>query len=361
LNLVALGGGTGLSALLAGLKEYVGDSVARDINSIEPRFSAFINSLTAIVTVSDDGGSSGRLREEFQMLPPGDIRNCMVALSEDEQLMSRLFRYRFKGKGELRDHSFGNLFLTALTAVTGDFLEAVKVSSEVLAIKGRILPATMSDVGLIAELVDGTIVQGETRISKSKSQIKKIRLEPEEVFPLNEGIDAIAEADMITLGPGSLFTSIVPNLLVKGIPEAVSESKAVKVCISNIMTQPGETTGFSVRDHVSVIFDYAPQLSIDYVIINSTPIPESLRRNYEADGASQIGLDLCGAEKQRVITNPYNGSNTQVICTDLLEVRTIQIEGEDREVIRHDPHKLSRALLALSSRNLEAPVDVTLA
>jgi uncharacterized cofD-like protein len=363
LNLVALGGGTGLSALLTGLKEFVRETGRKEDQS-NAKYSGLIQTLTAIVTVSDDGGSSGRLREEFQMLPPGDIRNCMLALSEDEQLMSRLFRHRFRSKGDLQDHSFGNLFLTALTAVTGDFLEAIKLSSEVLAIKGRIFPATMSDVGLVADLADGSFVQGESNISKSKTPIKKLRMQPEIVYPLKETTDAIAEADMITIGPGSLFTSIIPNLLVKGIPEALSQSKAVKVYICNIMTQPGETVDYTVKDHVQAVFDYARELSLDYVLVNSTPIPESMRLRYQADGAFQIGLNTCNANSNTTIVSQHNGSVAQVICKDLIEVRTIQMDGEEREVLRHDPHKLSRLLITLTNSNKKTqilPDDVSLA
>ena len=360
MNLVALGGGTGLSALLAGLKEFVGDT-GRKEDGTNPKRSGLIQTLTAIVTVSDDGGSSGRLREEFQMLAPGDIRNCMLALSEDEQLMSRLFRHRFRSKGELQDHSFGNLFLTALTAVTGDFLEAIKLSSEVLAIKGRIFPATMSDVGLIAYLVDGTEVQGESNISKSKMAIKKLRMQPEIVYPLKETIDAIADADMITIGPGSLFTSIMPNLLVKGIPEALSRSKAIKVYICNIMTQPGETVDFTVADHVHAVFDYAQELSLDYVIVNSTAIPESMRLKYQAEGSAQIGLRHCkqNAGSFATIVSQYNGSIARTICSDLIEVRTIQMDGEEREVLRHDPRKLSRLLISLTDPDYVARMQST--
>jgi uncharacterized cofD-like protein len=205
LKLVATGGGTGLSTLLAGLKEMVGASDGDGI---------WLENLSAIVTVSDDGGSSGRLRDELQMLPPGDIRNCMVALSEDSTLLSRLFRYRFRGSGELGGHSFGNLFLAALTEVTGDFVEAVRLSSEVLASKGRIYPATINDVRLVAELEDGVEVRGETQITASGAPIRRLRLEPEQCLPLPEALVAIRMADVITIGPGSLYTSILPNLLV---------------------------------------------------------------------------------------------------------------------------------------------------
>jgi len=341
LKLVAIGGGTGLSTLLSGLKRYV----ARDYQSAEMKDSpCLLEMLTAVVTVTDDGGSSGRLREEFQILPPGDIRNCMVALSEDERLLARLFQYRFGGKGELRDHSFGNLFLTALTDVTGDFLEAIKLSSEVLAIKGRIFPSTMSDVVLSARLSDGTIVQGESNISQSRIPIAKLSLEPSVCHPLPETLDAIKEADIITLGPGSLFTSILPNLLVEGIPRAISSSSAVRIYICNIMTQPGETDGFTAEDHVRTIFRYAPELKLDYVLVNSRPISQQMKQKYLADGAVQVGLELFGnnvaaIEKPEqlslLMNNEYNGSAAQVIFADLLE---------EKELVRHEAHKLSRLI-----------------
>ena len=352
MNLVAIGGGTGLSTLLSGLKRYVDNDVTDQSESLP-----LIETLTAIVTVSDDGGSSGRLREEFQILPPGDIRNCLVALSEDEQLMARLFRHRFEGKGQLSGHSFGNLFLTALAAVTGDFLEAIKLTSEVLAIKGRIFPATMADVILKAELQDGTVIEGETNISKSHSPIAKLAISPEVVYPLEEVIEAIAEADVITIGPGSLFTSIIPNLLVQQIPEALSRSAALKIYICNIMTQPGETVGFSVDDHVQSISRYAPELSFDYVVINSTQIPGELRQKYEAEGATQIGLEFCDWSDAAMpaVVNPHTKKTARVVCADLLEVRTIQAE-EEKEVIRHSPHQLSRTILELARQELARQV-----
>src|SRR6266566_4979123 len=211
LNFVAIGGGNGLSMVLSGLKRFV-DAVAEPI---------WVNNLSAIVAVTDDGGSSGRLRDELQMPPPGDIRNCMVALSEDSSLLSRLFRYRFRGDGELGGHSFGNLFLAALTEVTGDFTEAVRLSSEVLASKGHIYPATISDVRLVAELEDGTVVRGETQITASRAPIRRLRLEPEQCLPLPEVLRAIRSADIITVGPGSLYTSILPNLLVSRVAHAI--------------------------------------------------------------------------------------------------------------------------------------------
>src|SRR5689334_24823153 len=225
-RLVALGGGTGLSTLLAGLKQLVA----------KPDEPIWIETLSAIVTVSDNGGSSGRLRDELQMLPPGDIRNCIVALSEDSNFLSRLFRHRFRGAGGLGGHSFGNLFLAALTEVTGDFTEAIRLSSEVLASKGHIFPATISDVRLAAELDDGTVVRGETQISASKLPIRRLRLEPEKWLPLPEALKAIRAADVITVGPGSLYTSILPNLLVSQVARVIGQSRATKIFVNNLMT-----------------------------------------------------------------------------------------------------------------------------
>jgi len=264
-KLVAIGGGTGLSTLLAGLKRLVGKTE-------EP---IWIESLSAIVTVSDDGGSSGRLRDELQMLPPGDIRNCMIALSEDSTLLSRLFRYRFRGDGELGGHSFGNLFLAALTEVTGDFTEAIRLSSEVLASKGHIYPATISDVHLVAELEDGTLVHGETQISASKVAIRRLRLEPEQCLPLPAALKAIRAADIITVGPGSLYTSILPNLLVAQVARVIGQTQATKIFVNNLMTQPGETDGYSARKHLETIKKYAPEIHFDYVVVNDRRISKS--------------------------------------------------------------------------------------
>src|SRR6476620_9934716 len=263
LNLVVIGGGTGLSTMLSGLKEFVGE---------RPDGEACIADLSAIVTVTDDGGSSGRLRTERQMLPPGDIRNCMVALSEDSLLLSRLFRHRFSGEIGLGGHNFGNLFLAALTEITGDFAEAVRLSSEILASKGRIYPATTADVHLVAELEDGRSVYGETNISKVGPVIKQLRMEPAACDPMPEAIEAIKEADVITVGPGSLFTSLLPPLLVKGVPEAIAESRAVKIFVNNLMTQPGETDGFTSAKHLETLKSYAPEIKFDYLLVNDRPI-----------------------------------------------------------------------------------------
>src|SRR5580698_1515340 len=252
-RIVALGGGTGLSTVLRGLKDFVEFRANPRPGEKPPKKSQLrpIADLVAIVAVTDDGGSSGRLRREYSVLPPGDIRNCMVALSNDEHLLGKLFQYRFPAGSGLAGHSFGNLFVTALTNVTGDFPEAVRVSSRVLAIRGRIFPSTAQNVTLEAELENGAIVKGETNISRSRQRIVRLSLVPSRVRPLREALEAIREADLILVGPGSLYTSIIPNLLVEGVSEAIHKSKAVCVYISNLMTQPGETQHYSVADHVN--------------------------------------------------------------------------------------------------------------
>src|SRR5438093_1310544 len=249
-KIVSIGGGTGLSTLLRGLKKFTTD-------------------LSVIVTVTDDGGSSGRLREELNVLPPGDIRNCMIALSEDEHLMSRLFRFRFSSEGGLHDHSFGNLFLTAMAGITGDFAEAVRLTSEVLAIKGTICPSTNSHVQLRAELENGSWVEGETRITQSRSPIRRVQLNPPDTLPLPDALEAIRTADLITIGPGSLYTSLIPNMLVKQVIAAVRDARAVKIYIQNIMTQPGETEGYSAADHVEALAAHCDGVLFPNVLLNN--------------------------------------------------------------------------------------------
>ena len=320
-KIVAIGGGTGLSTLLSGLKKYVG--------SAEPG-SLSVERLAAIVAVSDDGGSSGRLRDEFQMPPPGDIRNCMVALSEDSLLLSKLFKYRFSGDGDLSGHNFGNLFLAALSEVTGDFTEAVRLSSEILASKGHIYPATVSNVHIAARLPDGSIAQGETNISKTGGAIERLYLEPADCDPHPDAIAAIADADIITVGPGSLYTSLLPPLLVKGMTDAVANSKATKVFICNLMTQPGETDGLTSRRHLEIVRDYAPGLNFDYVLVNNRPITERQAELYTKDGAEQIGVH--GSIEGEVI------EGAKVVYANLLD------EGE---LVRHHPDRLARCVLGL--------------
>ena len=332
---MSLGGGTGLSSLLSGLKTYVGSQSALTSALTEELASAWIESLTAVVTVTDDGGSSGRLRDEFQILPPGDIRNCMVALAEDEHLLTRLFQYRFESEGDLSGHSFGNLFLAALSHVTGDFLEAIRVSSEVLKIRGRILPSTVEDVALVAELEDGTTLEGETRIGRSRSPIKRLRLSRERCSPLPETLEAISNADIVSIGPGSLYTSIIPNLLVDDIVEAIRGSRATKVYIGNLMTQPGETEGFSLEDHLRALALHSSGLDLDCVLVNSALISEELRTTYLAEGSVQVGT---ASEIHRASGSMGSLSLSQIVARDLLH---------ESGVVRHDPHKLATAVLEI--------------
>jgi uncharacterized cofD-like protein len=270
-KIVVIGGGTGLSVLLRGLK-------------------LFSNNITAVVTVFDTGGSSGRLRKELGVLPPGDIRNCLVALADEEPLMERLFQYRFSN-GSLEGHSFGNLFITAMSEVSGNFVKAIEKSSEVLAIHGRVLPSSLVNVTLSAKMKDGEIIRGENNISHRGKIIDKIYLESPSVLPLPETLRAIKEAEAIILGPGSLYTSIICNLLVKNIPEAIIESKAKKIYICNIMTQPGETDYYSASQHLKEVNKYLGLNSIDYIIVNSEEIDNKLKEKYSKESAYQVVID----------------------------------------------------------------------
>ena len=318
-RVVALGGGTGLSTLLRGLKEYVA-------RRRKEKVKRPIADLAAVVTVTDDGGSSGRLRREYQILPPGDIRNCMVALSKDEALLSRLFQYRFPSGRGLSGHSFGNLFLTALTNVTGDFPEAVRLSGQVLAIRGRIFPSTAQNVTLEAELENGRIVRGETKISQSRRRIRRVRLVPRRVRPLPEVLDAIRKADLILVGPGSLYTSIIPNFLVEEVAEAVAHSSAMRVYIANLMTQRGETDGYSVADHVRAIYEHTRSGLFDWVVVNRTPVASRILRRYRTEGAEPVAPAV--EELRRM----------GLRCT---AAELLQQDG----VVRHDQRRLSRLLL----------------
>ncbi len=318
-RIVALGGGTGLSTLLGGLKKYVA-------HRRQEAGSRPIADLAAVVTVTDDGGSSGRLRREYRILPPGDIRNCMVALSQDEALLGRLFQYRFHAGRGLRGHSFGNLFLTALSHVTGDFTEAVRLSSRVLATRGRIFPSTAENVTLEAVLEDGALVAGETRITRSRKPIRRVRLVPRRVQPLPEVLEAIRDADLVLIGPGSLYTSIIPNLLVSGMAEALVRSHATRVYISNLMTQPGETSGYSVADHVCAIQRHAGRRVLDWVVINHQPVSPAVARRYRADGAEPVQADAEELQKMGLCC----------IFDDLLE---------EHGVVRHNRERLTQLLL----------------
>ena len=292
LRVVAIGGGTGLSTLLRGLKSFVAPppSASKPDADCKP-LPCIIRELSAIVTVTDDGGSSGRLREDLNILPPGDLRNCLVALSEDEHLLSRLFQYRFT-QGDLDGHSFGNLFLAALTGITGDFAQAVQTSSQILATRGRIFPSTTANATLSARMDDGSIVNGETNITASRRSILELMLSPADACPLPETLDAIAAADLITLGPGSLYTSLITNLLVRGIPKALAKSRATRVYICNLMTQANESLGLTASQHIEKILDHAGDQIFDYALVNTAPIrPETLAK-YAREGQTPIVADL---------------------------------------------------------------------
>ncbi len=307
-KIVAIGGGTGLSTLLRGLKRST-------------------SNLTAVVTVTDDGGSSGRLQKELGILPPGDIRNCLVALSDDEALVTDLFQYRFLDGEGLSGHSFGNLFLAAMTSVTGNFDRAVKESSRVLNIKGRVLPATLETVRLCARFVDGTIVRGETNISQSHKPIAKLSLEPPHVQPLREVLDAIRDADAIVLGPGSLYTSILPNLLVSGVAQAVTESRAVKIYICNVMTQPGETDDFTASSHVRTLLEQAGRRICDYVVVNEQP-PRLLLEAYAEEGQVPVASDRAAIEALGI----------RVVGANVIS---------ETQTVRHDPQRLADVVIKL--------------
>ena len=321
LRVVALGGGTGLSALLRGLKEHVVRRTDRHASRERP-----IADLTAIVTVTDDGGSSGRLRRENRMLPPGDIRNCMVALSKDEALLGRLFQYRFHAGRGLIGHNFGNLFLAALTHVTGDFAEAVRVSSKVLAIRGRIFPSTVSNVHLTATLVNGQRVSGETKISRSRFPIRQIQLVPRRVRALPKAIDALQKADLILMGPGSLYTSVIPNLLIPEIAHAIARSRAPRVYVANLMTQPGETTHYTLSEHLRAIQSHVGKRVIDWVVANRKPVSPEVSRRYRAQGAEAVVVDTDKVLKLKV----------KLLLDNLLE---------EHGVIRHNSPRLARLLV----------------
>jgi uncharacterized cofD-like protein len=336
MKIVAIGGGTGLSMLLRGLKQYLSAA-----NCNENGLDYWIDQLTAVVTVTDDGGSSGQLRQELHVLPPGDIRNCMVALAEDEALMTQLFKYRFEGNGHLQGHSFGNLFLTAMTGVVGgDFLEAIRLASEVLAIRGRIYPATVDDVCLAAELNDGRAMIGETNIVNANSQIKRMWLMPSEPQPLPQALAAISEADIITIGPGSLFTSILPNLLVPKIVDAIVASAAEKIFICNVMTQPGETTGFNAQAHIDAILSYAPQLHFNFMLVNNSPLSEEQYRCYAAKGAFPVAINIDQAIESMELVN---GGKMKIYYCDLLN---------DSNPARHNAGKLAAIIKNIAQTKL---------
>jgi uncharacterized cofD-like protein len=309
-KIVTIGGGTGLSVLLTGLKEHT-------------------SNITAVVTVADDGGSSGRLRQEFDILPPGDIRNCLVALADAPALMRDLFQFRFNTNSELSGHSFGNLFITVMTRLTGDFEKAIKETSKVLALRGQVIPSTLNNVVLVAEHKDGTTTVGEDRIPRAHRPIKKVRLDPEQPQATPDAIKAIEEAEIIVLGPGSLYTSIIPNLLIKEITEAILNSSAIKVYVCNVMTQPGETDSLSVSDHIRALTNHSQPTVLDYCVINTGEIPAQTLQRYAKESSYLVINDRKKIE----------GMGYRVIEDDFAVI-------EDG-VIRHDAGKLARIILGL--------------
>ena len=310
-RIVVIGGGTGLSTMLRGLKQYS-------------------SNIVAVVTVTDDGGSSGRLQREMGMLPPGDIRNCLVALADAEPTMTKLFQYRFtEGADYLEGHSFGNLLIAAMTQITGDFEKAIRETSNILAIRGLVLPSTIDRVGLQAEFMDGTFIEGETNITKTPGAIKYMMLHPSNVSPLEETLRSIELADAIVMGPGSVFTSIVPNLLVSGIPEAIEKSQAVKMFVCNVMTQPGETDGFTASDHIRAVTRHTECKVFQHVLVNQERPTKELLEKY--------------AQENQYFVEP-----------DIFEIREMgyrPIVGDyisQTDVVRHDSNKLAEAIIKLS-------------
>ncbi len=305
-RVVAVGGGTGLSTLLSGIK-------------------LFTSNITAIVTVTDTGGSSGRLRDEMDMLPPGDIRNCLVALADAEPLIRDLFQYRFEVGEGLKGHSFGNLFITALSKVTGDFEKAIAESSKVLAIRGRVIPSTLEKVTLVGEFTDGSQREGETNITGAGKTLRNIRLKPDNCRAHPEALDAIDNADLIILGPGSLYTSVLPNLLISDICQALVRSDAYKIYIQNVMTQPGETDGMSAWDHVRMLLEHTDPRILNACFVNASPIPDEMIAKYREKGALPVELDL-----DLIRSKGYE------IC----QGEMLHADGQ----IRHDPAMLAQLL-----------------
>ena len=320
-KVVVIGGGTGLSVLLRGLKEYT-------------------SNITAIVTVADDGGGSGILREDLGMLPPGDIRSCILALANTEPTMEKLLQYRFN-EGLLKGQNFGNLFIAAMNEIYGSFEMAIKETSNVLAVTGKVLPMTLEDVTLYAVLENGHTVKGESEIPlKNKelsSKIKRIYMEPIVSYPLVEAVEAIGDADLIVLGPGSLYTSVVPNLLVNNIVDTIYKAKGSKVYITNVMTQPGETDGYTVLDHVNGILTHSREDLLDYVVINVEEIPKETLNKYASDGSEPVVL---GEEDEDLL----NSKGIQVIKENLIDIK--------KEYIRHDSIELSRILIEIAKNRV---------
>ena len=312
-SVVVIGGGTGLSTLLRGLKKQTGN-------------------LTAIVTVADDGGSSGRLREELGIVPPGDLRSCLVALADTEPLMEKLFQYRFIGAGDLTGHSFGNLFIAAMTQVVGGDVElALQESSKVLAVRGQVLPASARPVKISARMTDGTIINGESNISCANKRIQRVTMEPSDVPAVQSALNAIRDADIVVLGPVSLYTSVIPNLLVGNIVEALRNTRAMRMYVCNVMTQPGETDHYTASDHVRALFDHGGQGIVDYVLVNVEEIASCLLDHYAREGACPVKADIDELEQMGVTVIPA------------------QLVNESNWV-RHDPERLARVIFSMMDR-----------
>nr|WP_317890572.1 YvcK family protein [Acidicapsa ligni] len=297
MRVVAIGGGTGLSTLLRGLRRHV--AVPGQTATSDPA-TGLICDLAALVTVTDDGGSSGRLRKGFNMLPPGDLRNCMVALSEEEDLLAQLFRHRFRSGGDIEGHNFGNLFVAALTEITGDFGQAIQLASKILATRGRIYPVTTADTTLIAHMDDGSTVRGETNISATKQRIVELMLDPPDAAPLPEAMDALERADLITVGPGSLYTSLITNLLVKGISEELAAARGLRVFVCNLMTQANESLGLTASQHIERIYEHTGAPIFDYALINTAQVSPEMLVRYAAEGAVPIEPDIERVESMGV-------------------------------------------------------------
>ncbi|MBM3235716.1 uridine diphosphate-N-acetylglucosamine-binding protein YvcK [Candidatus Poribacteria bacterium] len=402
LNIVCIGGGTGLSSLLRGIKLYT--------STKQPGYDIInLKKLTAIVTVSDDGGSSGKLIDEFGVLPPGDIRNCLVALSEEDEIMTKLFEYRFQSNGGLSGHSVGNLLLIALTQLNnGSFPKAIEEAARVLAVQGRILPATLDCTTLCAELKNGEIIRGESHIPEraNREPIKRVFLIPREnnnrassvkvvgnfeCHAHNEAVEAIKEADAVIIGPGSLYTSIMPNLVVKGICDALEKSAAMKIYICNVMSEPGETDRYSVSDHVQAILNHV-NLTLDYVLVNNGIAPQEIIQQYVKEGLleqftsikshadeaintlkerteyalkelavlsneivqlSQEATRIADASRVQVLYNEkYDHlDGVKIVEEGLIHDVSILDKGVQKRVIRHDPYKLARTLTKLFSEH----------
>lgn len=322
LRVVAIGGGTGLSTLLRGLRRHVASS------SQSGPGAGLITDLAALVTVTDDGGSSGRLRKDFNMLPPGDLRNCMVALSEEEDLLARLFAHRFREGDALKGHNFGNLFVAALTEITGDFGHAIQLASKILATRGRIYPVTTANATLVARMEDGSLVRGETRITASRKRIEELMLDPPDAAPLPETLEAIERADLITVGPGSLYTSLITNLLVQGLPSALAKARGVRVYICNLMTQANESLGLTASQHIERIYEHTHAPIFDYALVNTAAFSAETLARYSAEGASAIEADIERIEE--------------------LGVRCIPGDfASEENVVRHAAGRVTGALLAL--------------